>query len=79
LNAPKQQDSLAATAAVLVDLMPGTCSSSSSEDEEVAAINIGCKQPPALICSQQSTGAYTYNNRSNSSADDLDLELIEQN
>jgi len=82
VNSPhsEQQDSVSAAAAVLVDLMPGTCiSSCSSEDDEVAAINIGCQEPPKLICSQRSIIAYHDGTGSDSSANDLDLDLIEQN
>lgn len=79
MNSLEQQDSIAAAAAVIADLMPGTRSSSSSEDEEVAAINIGCEKPPTLICSQQSAVTYNDSNGSDSSANDLDLEMIEQN
>ena len=72
----EQQDSVAAAdaaAAFLVDLMPGTCSRS-VEDDEVAAINIGCEEPPPFTYSHQSI--FT---DKNSPADDLDLELIELN
>jgi len=61
--------------------MPATCSSS-SEDDEVAAINVGCKEPPPLICSQQPTFTDSNGNGPDDSPainDDLDLELIEQN
>jgi len=62
--------------------MPPTCSSS-SEDDEVAAINVGCEEAPPMICSQQQP-TFTDNNGngpddSPAVNDDLDLELIEQN
>jgi len=80
VNSPQseQRDSAAAAAGVPVNTTPGPCSSS-SEDEEVAAINTGCKHPPTLICSQQPAVTYNDSNGSDSSTNDLDLELIERN
>jgi len=75
----ERQDSVCTAAAALEDLMPRTCSSSSSEDAEVAAINIGCEEPPPFICGQQSTFTDSNSNGPDSPTNDLDLDSIELN
>jgi len=66
-------------AEVLVDVMPETCISSSSEDEEVAAINANCEEQEPLTFKFVTNINSSSSSSSDNHADDLDLESIERN
>ena len=74
----EQHGSAAAAAAVLDKLMPGT-HDSSSDDDEVAAINVGCDRQAQLIYGRQFTVAGKSVSSPDNTAGDINLELIEQN
>ena len=71
----EQHGSAAAAAAVLDKLMPGT-HDSSSDDDEVAAIN---DRQAQLIYGRQFTVAGKSVSSPDNTAGDINLELIEQN